>query len=169
MRHVSFFLSHHHPVNACTYTQVHTHTHTPPTKNRKGLHIQFICKTWCRRSWFQKTKNLKMDIFIPKFLLYLPHSNDVCVWVCAHVCVCMCVCVHASIQSLQLCPALGNPMACKSPGSSVKEFSRQEYWSGLPCPPPGNLPDPGIEPTSPALQADSLSSLPQLILSKPHE
>ena len=28
-------------------------------------------------------------------------------------------------------------------------FSRQEYWSGLPCPPPGNLPDPGIEPGSP--------------------
>ena len=35
-------------------------------------------------------------------------------------------------------------------------FSRQEYWSGLPCPPPGDLPDPGIEPGSPALQADSL-------------
>ena len=36
------------------------------------------------------------------------------------------------------------------------EFSRQEYWSGLPFPSPGDLPDPGIEPTSPALQADSL-------------
>ena len=36
------------------------------------------------------------------------------------------------------------------------EFFRQEYWSGLPCPPPGDLPDPRIEPTSPALQADSL-------------
>ena len=35
-------------------------------------------------------------------------------------------------------------------------FSRQEYWSGLTCPPPGDLPDPGIEPESPALQADSL-------------
>ena len=35
-------------------------------------------------------------------------------------------------------------------------FSRQEYWSGLPCPPPGDLPDPEIEPRSPALQADSL-------------
>ena len=38
-------------------------------------------------------------------------------------------------------------------------FSRQEYWSGLPCPPPGDLPNPGTEPTSPvspALQADSL-------------
>ena len=39
-------------------------------------------------------------------------------------------------------------------------FSRQEYWSGLPCPPPGDLPDPGIEPVSPALQADLLQSEP---------
>ena len=33
-------------------------------------------------------------------------------------------------------------------------FPSQEYWSGLPCPLPGNLPDPGIKPWSPALQAD---------------
>ena len=39
-------------------------------------------------------------------------------------------------------------------------FSRQEYWSGLPFPSPGYLPDPGIEPRSPTLQADSLSSEP---------
>ena len=36
-------------------------------------------------------------------------------------------------------------------------FSRQEYWSALPFPPPGDLPDSGIKPRSPALQADSLS------------
>ena len=40
------------------------------------------------------------------------------------------------------------------------EFSRQEYWSGLPFPSPEDLPDPGIEPESPALQADSLPSEP---------
>ena len=40
------------------------------------------------------------------------------------------------------------------------EFSRQEYWSGLPFPSPGDLPDPGIESMSPALQADSLPSEP---------
>ena len=40
------------------------------------------------------------------------------------------------------------------------EFSRQEYWSGLPFPSPGDLPDPGIEPRSPALQADALPSEP---------
>ena len=40
------------------------------------------------------------------------------------------------------------------------EFSRQEYWSGLPCLPPGDLPDSGIKPRFPALQADSLPSEP---------
>ena len=39
-------------------------------------------------------------------------------------------------------------------------FSRQEYWSGLPFPSPGDLPDPGIEPRSPALKADALTSEP---------
>ena len=40
------------------------------------------------------------------------------------------------------------------------DFSRQEYWSGLPFPSPGDLPDPGIKPGSPALQADTLPSEP---------
>ena len=39
-------------------------------------------------------------------------------------------------------------------------FSRQEYWSGLPCPPPGDLSNPGTEPRSPTLQVDSLLSEP---------
>ena len=41
------------------------------------------------------------------------------------------------------------------------EFSRPEYWSGSPFPSPGNLSNPGIEPRSPTLQADSLSAEPQ--------
>jgi len=40
------------------------------------------------------------------------------------------------------------------------DFSKQEYWSGLPCPSPGDLPHPGIEPRSPTLQADSLPCEP---------
>ena len=44
------------------------------------------------------------------------------------------------------------------------EFSGQEYWNGLPFPPPGDLSDPGIEPGSPALQANSLpTELPRLL------
>ena len=48
--------------------------------------------------------------------------------------------------------------AYQSPQSM--EFSRQEYWSGLPFPSPGDLPDPRIEPGSTALQADALPSEP---------
>ena len=56
----------------------------------------------------------------------------------------------------KLCPTLVTTwtVACQDPLSMG--FSRQEYWSGLPFPSPGVLPDPGIEPRSPALQADSL-------------
>ena len=46
-------------------------------------------------------------------------------------------------------------VACQAPLSMG--FSRQEYWSGLPLPSPGELPDPGIKPKSPALQADSFT------------
>ena len=52
------------------------------------------------------------------------------------------------------------PMDCSPPGYSVQGFSRQECWSGLPFPSPGHLPEPGIKPGSPALQADSLPSEP---------
>ena len=45
-------------------------------------------------------------------------------------------------------------VACQIPPSMG--FSRQEYWSGFPFPPPGDLPDPGTEPGSPAMRADSL-------------
>ena len=49
-------------------------------------------------------------------------------------------------------------VACQAPLSM--EFSRQGYWSGLPYPPPGDLPNLGMEPRSPALQVDSLTSEP---------
>ena len=66
-----------------------------------------------------------------------------------------------SVKSLQSFLTLWDPMDCSLPGSSVRgEFSRQEYWSGLPCLSPGDVPNPGIDPRSPALQADSLSAEP---------
>ena len=56
------------------------------------------------------------------------------------------------------CLTLCDPTDCNPPGSSFNVFSQQEYWSGLLFPfPGGDLPDPGIEPLSPALQADSLT------------
>ena len=53
-----------------------------------------------------------------------------------------------------LTPVILWTVTCQAPLSV--EFSRQEYWSGLPFPSPGDLPDPGIEPRSPALLADDL-------------
>ena len=52
------------------------------------------------------------------------------------------------------------PMRYSPPGFSATESSEQEYWSGLPFPSPGDLPDPGIEPGSPSLQAEALPSEP---------
>ena len=54
------------------------------------------------------------------------------------------------------CPTLVTPWIASHQAPLSMGFSRQEYWSGLPFPSPGDLPDPGIEPGSPALQADSL-------------
>ena len=59
------------------------------------------------------------------------------VWCCVWAC-----------YSLQSCLTLGHPMDCSPPGSLSMTFIRQECWRGLPCPSPGNLPDPGIKPVS---------------------
>ena len=57
-------------------------------------------------------------------------------------------------------PTLCDPKDSSPPGSLSMEFSRQVYWSGLPVPTPGDLPDPGIEARSAALQTDYLVSKP---------
>ena len=54
------------------------------------------------------------------------------------------------------CLTLGTPWTATCQATLSMGFSRQEYWSGLPSPPPGDLPNPSIEPRSPTLEADSL-------------
>ena len=66
---------------------------------------------------------------------------------------CVCVCVSRSVVSDSATPWT---VACQA--SLSMEFSRQEHWSGLPFPSSRGLPDPGIEPRSPALQAEALAS-----------
>ena len=64
----------------------------------------------------------------------------------------------------QSCLTLCNPMDCSPPGSSVHvEFSRQEYWSGLPFPSSGDLLNPGIEPASP----ESLALAGRFLITEP--
>ena len=65
-------------------------------------------------------------------------------------------CVHAQLLNCFWLSATPGTAALQAP--LCRRFSRQEYWSGLPCLPPGDLPNPGIEPRSPALQVDSLPS-----------
>ena len=66
-----------------------------------------------------------------------------------------------STRSLQSCPTLCNRVDCSPPDSSVHGILQARYWSGLPCPPPGDFPDPGIEPISlksPALAGRSFTT-----------
>ena len=65
-------------------------------------------------------------------------------------------------ESAQSGPTLCNPWTVARQGLQSMGFSRQEYWNGLPFPSLGDLPIPGIEPGSPALQVDSLPSEPQV-------
>ena len=73
------------------------------------------------------------------------------------MCVCVCLCVFRCFSHVWL---FETPRTVAHQAPMSMGFSRQEYWSGLPFPSPGNLPDPGIELGSPAWQADSLLSEP---------
>ena len=64
------------------------------------------------------------------------------------------------VKSLSRVQLFATPWTVVSQAPPSMEFSRQEYWSGLPFPSPGDLPNPGIEPRSPALQTDALPSEP---------
>ena len=66
----------------------------------------------------------------------------------------------SEVKSLSSVQLFGIPWTVVYQASLSVGFSRQDYWSGLPFPSPGDLPDPGIEPRSPALQANALPSEP---------
>ena len=68
--------------------------------------------------------------------------------------------VCLSVKSLSHVQLFATPWTVARQAPLSMGFSKQEYWSGLPFPSPGDLPNPGIEPRSPALQADALSSEP---------
>ena len=113
-----------------------------------SIHVEITNMQWLVNKWefyfaivliFEKLGNLICSMNLPCYLS-ISFVN--------------CVCVK-SLSHVQL---FATPAAHRAPLSLG--FSRQEYWSGLPFPSPGDLPDPGMEPQSPALQADALSSEP---------
>ena len=68
--------------------------------------------------------------------------------------------VKVKVKPLSYVQLFATPWTLAYQAPPSMGFSRQECWSGLPFPSPGDLPDPGIEPGSPALQADALLSEP---------
>ena len=89
-----------------------------------------------------------------QMLYHLSHQGSpwcVCMCVCVCVCVyiyiyiCVCMCVLSRFSHVRL---FATPWTVAHQVPLCMGFSRQKYWSGLPCPPPGDLPDPGIEPWS---------------------
>ena len=76
-------------------------------------------------------------VYLPLPSRYTPHPSPPCSGLCCSV--------------AKPCLTLRDPVNYSPPGSSSIGFPRQEYYSGLPFPSPGDLPDPGIEPLSPAL------------------
>ena len=82
------------------------------------------------------------------------------VWERMNTCICMTDSLHCSPESITTLLMSYTPWTVAHQTSLSMGFSRQEYWSGLSFPSPGDLPDAGIEPKSPALQADALVSEP---------
>ena len=101
--------------------------------------------------WRYKIKLLSLCLWMNTKVSVYPWNgalNNISGWGCGGG---LCAC-SVSLLCLTLC----DPMDGSLPGSSVQGFPRQEYWSGLPFPSPGDLSDPWIEPGTPALQVDSL-------------
>ena len=72
-----------------------------------------------------------------------------------YTCVCVCVCVYSGGGLVaKSCPILATPWTVAHQAPLTLGFPKREYWSGLPFPPPGDRPNPGIESGSPALQVD---------------
>ena len=69
------------------------------------------------------------------------------------------------VKSLSRVQLFATPWTTAHQAPLSMGFSRQEYWSGVPFPSPGDLPDPGIEPGSPAFQVDALTSEPPGLMS----
>ena len=100
-----------------------------------------------------KTSRKRMKHLLNVYLIYtfyLPHVLSLTFFVSLHYG------SEVKVLVAQSCPTLCDPMDCSLPDSSVHWIIQARKLEWLPCPPPGDLPNPGIEPGSPALQANSL-------------
>ena len=104
----------------------------------------------CRRILYHLSHQGSLQIALGCSFLWLSNTPScVCVYISICMCVCVCVCVY-TLSHVRLSAAPWT-VACQVPLS--KGFSSQQCWSGLLCPPVGDLPDPGIKPMSLASSA----------------
>ena len=119
------------------------------------IFLFYLSFLYCRH----KSQNRQL-CFLISYGIVIKLDDQYVVWIIilenyAHWIRYACVCVLSRFSHVQLCA----PWIVAYQAPLCMGFPRQERWSELPCPPPGDLPNPGIEPTSlvaPALQADSL-------------
>ena len=120
-----------------------------------GILLEWVEGTWRRPPGSVAARRFFVELFPP-----LPPSTSSC------LCLCLLSCARVFVTP--------GTVARQAPLSM--ELSRQEDWSGLPCPPPGDVPEPGTKPRSPTLQVDSLPSelpgiqlyLPKVTRGDPH-
>ena len=114
----------------------------PPKKSKNESPM------WLLQRIFQKSSQLYSNVALYR----LPQHMRL------YKCVCVCVCVHMRMHSVMSDSATPWTVAHQAPLSVG--FSRQEYWSGWPFPPPEDLPYPGIKPGSPALAGKFFTTEP---------
>ena len=119
----------------------------------RRLHMPVLCPSHCVRS-------LVAPVLYPHGCYSLPTELRTTTVSSQLNCHFSNVCVHACLGT-QSCPTLSDPTDCSPPGSSVHGIFQARILEWLPCPLPGNLPDPGIEPkslVSPALASKFFTS-----------
>ena len=106
-----------------------------------------------RRTFVGKVMSLLFNMLSRLVITFLPRSKHLLIsWLQSP----SAVILWLKVKSLSHVRLFVTPWTVAHQAPLSMGFSRQEYWSGLPFPSPGDLPDPGIEPGSPALQEDDL-------------
>ena len=117
---------------------------------------------WCLDftfSAFRIVRQYKFLLFKPPYLWCLVFASPGYEYSCVCVCVCVCVCTR-TLNHFWLFDSLQSHGQWRTRLFCPWDFPGKNYWSGLPFPTPGELPDPAIKPGSSALQVDSLPTEP---------
>ena len=132
-----------------------------------GKIVFYETDLWCQKGWWPLLRMSGVGARLSgfsKLLRWLQCSpkveNHKTKGISLKTLTCICTTWKVKVKSLSRVRLFATLWTVAYQASLSMGFSRQEYWSGLPFPSPGDLPDPGIKPGSPALEADALTSEP---------